>query len=249
LRYESGPGSELFLTVKDSGRGIALSERDKLFKPFSQADASMTRRYGGTGLGLNFSRELSRLLGGDLDLSWSQLGVGSEFTFHFPVVVPSDSAMIQQFLDPVRSLRETPPSLPPFDFSNIHILVVDDAPENRDIIGRYLAPTGARVDEASDGIQCIQMVETHHYDLILMDIQMPGLDGLQATSILRQKLFASPIIAITAHAMKEDRVRCIEAGCTDHLAKPLKKQDLMQMIELHRPTSITKAFRPNEVTF
>jgi CheY-like chemotaxis protein len=131
----------------------------------------------------------------------------------------------------------------------MQILVVDDAPEKRDIIRRYLAPTGAHLDDANDGLQCIQKVETHHYDLILMDIQMPGLDGLQATQILRQKRFVSPIIAITAHAMKEDKARCLEAGCTDHLAKPLKKQDLMHMIDQHRPSGPGKSFRAQELTF
>jgi len=240
---------QIFLTVRDAGRGIALSEREKLFKPFSQADASMTRRYGGTGLGLNFSRELARLLGGDLVLSWSQLGVGSEFTFYLPAHSPAGTAVVSRFAENGGVQTEIPASGPTvFDFSSLSILIVDDAPENRDIMKRFLAPTGARLDEAADGLECLQKIETRPFDLVLMDIQMPGLDGLQATAILRQKEFRLPIIAITAHAMKEDRERCLEAGCNDHLAKPLKKTELLQMIETYRSRSITPRYFSNEVS-
>jgi CheY-like chemotaxis protein len=152
---------------------------------------------------------------------------------------------INQFLDSKRETIElvSPPSPVP-DLFDVNILVVDDAPENREIIKHYLTSTHATVDEAVDGLQCIQKVETHPYDLILMDIQMPGLDGLQATAILRQKSYSDPIIAITAHAMKEDRERCLEAGCNDHIAKPFKKADLLRIISQYcsrqpRPTEIT----------
>lgn len=230
--------SEVLLVVRDTGRGIAQKEREKLFKPFSQADASTTRHYGGTGLGLNFSRELARLLGGDLKLTWSERGVGSEFTAFLPVEVRSNVKMVSSIQVTDHQSLEAQVVNENFDFEGLKLLVVDDARENRDIVKRFLTPTGAKVDEASDGVEALQKVEQADYDLILMDIQMPGMDGLQATSMLRQRLYPGSILAISAHAMKHDRERSIEAGCDEHITKPLNKSELMQTIEKFRPVEV-----------
>jgi signal transduction histidine kinase/CheY-like chemotaxis protein len=225
----SSPNSELLLSVHDTGRGISPDEAKDLFKAFSQAEAGMSRRYGGIGLGLNFSRKIALLLGGHLDLTWSAIGQGSEFTLRLPVEIPSGTHFLSAYLDPLNH-PPVPPEGGHFDFSDLKILVVDDAPENRDILKHFLVPTGAHVDMAVDGKDCLDKVALDHYNMVLMDIQMPGLDGLKATHILRQRSFDAPIIAVTAHALKEDKQRCFEAGCNAHIAKPLKKQELMETI-------------------
>lgn len=229
VRYSDLLGIQI--SVKDTGRGIAYNELDKLFKPFSQADASMTRKYGGTGLGLNFSRELARLLGGDLQLTWSKPGEGSEFTIRIPVELPAGTKMTMRFQNPLRDQAAAP--VPEFNFKGARILIVDDSPDNRDMIQRFLLPTQAWVDEAADGIECLEKIAAGRYDLVLMDIQMPRLDGLQATERLRLRGFQAPIVAITAHAMAEDREQCLKVGCTAHIAKPIQRLELLSAIGRH----------------
>jgi CheY-like chemotaxis protein len=222
--------SELFISVRDSGRGISPLEREKLFKPFSQADASMTRKYGGTGLGLNFSRELVRLQGGDIELSWSEIGVGSEFTIRLPVQTPPGTGMLNRYSESVAGELNAPLPAPSYDFRDLSILVVDDSADNRDLIRRFLQPSGAVVDEAKDGIECLEKIASNRYAVVLMDIQMPGLDGLETAALLRKQGLQIPVIAITAHAMKEDRDRCLQAGFNHHIAKPINRLELMDAI-------------------
>src|SRR5690606_18654000 len=130
----------------------------KLFKPFSQADASMSRKYGGTGLGLNFSRELVRLLGGELDLTWSEIGKGSEFTIRIPIEVPPDTPFLTNFTGSSEERVILHPNMKNFNFEGLKVLVADDAQENRDIVRRYLSPTGAIIDEATNGTECVNKV-------------------------------------------------------------------------------------------
>lgn len=230
----------LVISVRDTGRGISPEERSKLFKPFSQADASTSRQYGGTGLGLSLSRKLARLLGGDLELSWSQLGFGSEFTFHIPIEVEPGTGMQESYRG-IQPVSKAPQSS--VDLRGMCILIVDDSADNRDIVQRYLQSSGAQVEEAEDGVECLQKVGRRDYDLILMDIQMPGLDGLQATSILRQRCYRKPIVALTAHAMKQDRQRCLDAGCDGHIAKPIQKSELLETVARFRPKPTTDPAR------
>ncbi|MBC7420654.1 MAG: response regulator [Bdellovibrio sp.] len=217
----------LIFEVQDSGPGLSLPEQERLFKPFTQADASITRKYGGTGLGLNLSRHLARLLGGELELEWSQPGVGTRFSLKLPAKV-----IDFQKVNPAE-LAITKPS----DFPQIpnrkNILIVEDNPDNQNLISRYLIAAQANIEVASDGLEAIQKVDENNFDLILMDVQMPTLDGLQTTRLLRQKRYSRPIIALTAHAMKEDRERCLEAGFNDYLTKPIDRVLLINKINFH----------------
>jgi two-component system, sensor histidine kinase len=116
--------------------------------------------------------------------------------------------------------------------AGVEVLVVDDTADNRSLLTKFLEGAGAKVDCAIDGTEGIRKALSNRYDVVLMDIQMPGLDGLQATALLREKAYEKPILALTAHAMKQDRERCLDAGCNDHLTKPVRREQLIRNIEL-----------------
>lgn len=225
VKYD--PATYLSFEVSDMGPGLTIAEQERLFKPFSQADASTTRKYGGTGLGLNLSRHLARLLDGDLELSWSQPDVGSRFLLK----LPSGGIQPKVFLPPSDvGQKKVKPQLIP---TGSRILIVEDNLDNQDLITRYLGGYQLQIEIACDGMLAIQKVQQFDFDLILMDVQMPILDGLQATRLLRQKKFMKPIIALTAHAMKEDRERCLDAGFDDYLTKPIDRALLLEKISHH----------------
>jgi signal transduction histidine kinase len=228
--YFQSEKSLLRVEVQDSGKGLSFDEQSRLFKPFSQADASITRKFGGTGLGLSLSRHLARLLGGDLQLEWSQPGVGSQFVILLPVKLGA-SVSFESYLANEKSAEQSvEKDQIPQILCGTKILLVDDMPDNQTLVSLFLQKTGAEVDVASDGVQAIQKVAVNLYDLILMDIQMPVMDGLQAVAVLRQKKFLKPIIALTAHAMKEDRDRCLAAGFDDYIVKPVDRQLLVAKV-------------------
>ena len=213
----------LIFSVKDTGVGLTREQRDRLFEPFSQGDASTSKRYGGTGLGLVISRHLARLLGGDVRLADCISGEGCEFIVTFsmkpiraPVVKASDTKFI-----PGRQLRGK------------SILVVDDVADNRDLIALYLRGTGARVELLDSGKAALERVKTGHqpFDVILMDVQMPEMDGYLTTRILRREGFSGLIIALTAHAMRFEIQRCLMSGCNLALTKPISRADLIQKLE------------------
>ena len=226
LRYpkpaEKHP-QKLVIEIQDSGPGLTLEEQERLFKPFSQADGSVARKYGGSGLGLNLSRQLARLLGGDLSLEWTQPGVGSRFVLHLPAPTKNDS--VSTLLT-----RQITPRNHLVSLIGKTILIVEDNLDNQKLISTYLKCSGADLEIARDGLEAIAKVSDINYDLIIMDVQMPIMDGLQATALLRQKKFTNPILALTAHAMKEDRDRCIAAGFDDYLTKPIDKNLLLEKV-------------------
>ncbi len=213
----------LTVEVEDTGIGISSNQIAQLFKPFTQADASSTRRYGGTGLGLVLSQKLSRLMGGDVRLKWSVPGGGScfELTVQVGVQIAKDAA--QTVKSDARSAE-----LP---LKDARILVVDDSLDNQMLISQILKLLGAEVELANDGIEGIERAMSGTYDVILMDLQMPRLGGVEATKILRAKGYTRPIVALTAHALKEDRARCLSVGCTDYLTKPIQRTHLVQVLE------------------
>ncbi len=215
------------LEVRDTGIGMAANRVEDMFEPFTQADASITRRFGGTGLGLTISRKLARALGGDLTAT-SNPGVGSVLTFTCdtgPMVNPKMLAPAQVLAAPAaaaaapRSRWRIPAS---------RVLVVDDGPENRELLSLVLAEQGLWVEEAQDGQVAVERVASGGFDLILMDMNMPVMDGYTAVKLLRSRGVVTPIVAFSANAMKGYEEEVLAAGCTTCLTKPV---DIDQMLD------------------
>jgi two-component system, sensor histidine kinase len=216
--------SKLIIRVSDTGLGISPQQVKNLFLPFSQADSSITRKYGGTGLGLALSKKLARLLGGDLTLVHSELKKGSTFEI---AIQYQEVAQASTKLDKLKN------SIAPEVLANRHILLVDDSKDNQVLISRILKLAGAEVSVASDGLEGVETALSHDFDAILMDVQMPRLGGHEATRRLRASGYSKPVIALTAHALMEDRAKCLEAGCNDYLTKPIQRAELIQVISDH----------------
>ena len=225
--YEAQEG-ELHLirfSVQDTGIGIPADRIDRLFKSFSQVDASTTRKYGGTGLGLAISKQLVELLGGEISVS-SEEGKGSVFSFTIRaeegtlVKIQDDKPQIDGFTS-----KERP---------KLRILLAEDNLINQKVARQILLKLGYDIDIVADGVEALKAVKMVPYDLVFMDMQMPHMDGLEATREIRNSLQAdqySPIIiAMTANASNEDRLRCLDAGMDDFLAKPIKKIDIERML-------------------
>lgn len=217
-----GSSHTLYVRVSDTGIGLTETQQTRIFDPFTQADNSVTRRYGGTGLGLTLSRALARLLGGDIKIEHSAPGIGSTFLLTIDLEV-ADAGPLMPSSD--NSAKPKPLSL-----KGKHILIVDDAPDNRALVARYLDRTGATYDTAHDGEDGWNKIQSFSYDLVLMDLQMPKLDGYQAVVRLRNEGCRIPIVALTAHAMKEERVRCLSAGFNEYVTKPINPDRLIQVI-------------------
>jgi signal transduction histidine kinase/DNA-binding NarL/FixJ family response regulator len=217
------------VAIRDTGIGMTPEQMSRLFQPFMQADESTTRRFGGTGLGLVISKRLSRLLGGDITVN-SAAGVGSTFTITFDGGPLDDVNMIE-------GLTETmllPMPAPAEDRAEIRlqgrILLAEDGLDNQRLISAHLRRAGADVTIAENGRVAVDLVRKESFDVLVMDMQMPELDGYGAASELRRRGFTKPIIALTAHAMAEDRSKCLRAGCTDYLTKPIDKRLLLSTV-------------------
>lgn len=216
---------KITFTIKDSGIGMTLEQADRLFKPFTQADITSTRRYGGTGLGLALSKNLAHALGGDVKILNCKPGHGCIFEFSFQA---EETAEIITAAPTASLTAEVQNSL-----SGLKVLAVDDSADNRELIKMILNSSGLNVTEAESGEQALEQAFKQHYDIILMDIQMPGLDGYGTLSELRKRGFQEPVIALTAHAMKEEKNRTIAAGFADHVTKPINSKTLLQTIQSH----------------
>jgi PAS domain S-box-containing protein len=236
--------SSLRLRVSDTGIGIAPSAIDTLFTAFTQADNSTTRSYGGTGLGLTISQHLADMLGGSI-LVESELGKGSEFTLALEVRASTEVAAC-------RVLPSSPPAaLPkhaPGPKQNLpgfcaRILLVEDNPVNRKVLSRLLESLGVEVEQAVNGQEGLDMArQSVHsqdpYDLILLDMHMPVMDGYEAAGILRGEHYPAPIVALTASAMDDDRGRCLAAGCDDYVTKPIQREQLHTALAKHLETKL-----------
>ena len=217
-------GAGIIISVQDTGPGVAAEARERIFQPFAQADTGIGRHYGGTGLGLSISRQLCEAMGGSLTLV-TQLGSGS--TFHCDL--PLETVHIAAPAASEKNLETVP------DLSDWSLLVVDDNATNRAILGRFLGPTRARISYAETGMDAIDMVADGAYDLVLMDIQMPGLSGIEAARRILENLgqgkrAAIPIVAVTANVLSHQVEEYIRAGMTDVLPKPVSKKTLMALL-------------------
>ncbi|MEX0652810.1 MAG: CHASE3 domain-containing protein [Phycisphaeraceae bacterium] len=231
-------GRELLrFDVIDTGIGMTEEQMGKLFRPFDQADCSTTRRFGGTGLGLSICKPLAEKLGGRIAVD-SAPDRGSTFTIW---IDPGPLDDVTRLSACTEAVEADPPSTPedlPLPALHGRILLVDDGVDNRQLLSVYLRQAGASVALAEDGQAGCEkalaaMADDKPYDLVLMDMQMPVLDGYGATARLRAKGYTGPIIALTAHAMAEDRIKCLQSGCTDYLTKPIRRVQLLQALAEH----------------
>jgi CheY-like chemotaxis protein len=218
-----GPRLELSVAVRDTGCGIAPELLPRLFEPFTQSDASFTRRHGGTGLGLAISRRLASLLGGRIDVA-SEVGRGSVFTFVFDAERADADSTPASLAMPSRPASKSGPLL------GMRILLVEDSIDSQRILAALMSLAGADVDVAPDGISAVSRFDGSYVpDLVLMDIQMPGMDGIEATERIRARGYTGRIVALTAAALSIDRDRALRAGCEGFHLKPISREDLIAM--------------------
>ena len=222
-------GNAYTVEVNDTGIGMDPGQVEAMFDPFTQADASINRRFGGTGLGLAISRRLARALGGDL-LGTGQPGAGTSMLFTFATgplegVRLLDAAQLAAPAPEGAAARRTRWRIP-----SARVLVVDDGAENRELISLVLTEHGLWVDEAENGQVALGKMAATNYDLVLMDMQMPVLDGYAATRRIRARGMTVPVVALTAHAMKGSEEEVLRAGCTAYLTKPVDIDVLLQQV-------------------
>jgi signal transduction histidine kinase/CheY-like chemotaxis protein len=210
--------------VEDTGIGISVDKQEKIFEPFTQADGDTSHKYGGTGLGLTITRQLAKLLGGELTLT-SEEGAGSVFSLVIPAGLDAlEQRQLSTLPEPEKKheLKET-------KYSG-RVLIVEDNPANQLLVQTLLVKLGLKFVLACDGVEAMKKTAAESFDLILMDLQMPNMNGYQTTQALRKKGIKTPIVALTAHVMERDRRKCIEVGCDDHIAKPLDKTKLLEIL-------------------
>ena len=227
LDYRSDAQKLFVVQVKDSGVGVAPEKRDVIFEPFQQADSSVTRKYGGTGLGLALSREITAALGGRLEVVDSS-SKGSVFQFSFEVGDLSDGIFVSEATS--RSAQRFGRNKFNGSLTGVKILLVEDSPDNEALMKLYLDNAKAEVSVARNGVEALEICDQKKFDIVLMDVQMPMMDGLEATRRLRASGFTTPIIALTAHAFKEEVDKSIAAGCNEHVTKPVDRSTLFQTI-------------------
>ncbi|MHC4098621.1 MAG: ATP-binding protein [Planctomycetota bacterium] len=214
--------------VVDTGIGIPVDQQKSIFDKFMQADSSTTRKHGGTGLGLAITKQLTELLGGDLTLT-SEPGKGSTFSVIIPANIDIASATMISNEKWCRKEQKVEPS-DEINKTAGKILVVEDDFANQQVILGMLEETNLQAEVANNGIEAVNKVTSGSYDLIFMDIQMPNMNGYDATKIIREKGYTLPIIALTAYAMKGDEEKCLNAGCDAYLPKPVDAEKLFETL-------------------
>ena len=228
LRHPADGEPKLVIRIADTGIGIPPEKLAMIFERFTQADSSITRQFGGTGLGLAISRQLASLLGGGITVE-SEPGRGTTFICEIATGPLDDVAWLEAAdasSGPVQAAALPDASA----LRNRRVLVVDDSETNRQLMRLMLRGAGAQVEQAENGGQALQRALAEPFDIILMDMQMPVMDGYAATAELRRCGITSPIIALTANAMREDAARCLQAGCSGYLAKPIDQDSLLAAV-------------------
>ena len=233
---DSLPNGAIHFDVCDTGIGMTEEQAARIFEPFTQADGSTSRRFGGTGLGLTISKRLATLLGGDIHVR-SQAGEGSTFSVWVDAGPLGDAEMIDALPDLDAEDLESKPT------AEVHltgrILLAEDGLDNQELLSMHLRRAGAEVVVAANGRIAVQLASAPapagKFNLVLMDMQMPELDGYEATRELRAMGFKLPIVALTAHASPEERPRCLAAGCTDFLGKPITREQLLALAARYLP--------------
>ncbi len=233
---EAGDRGILHFRIVDSGIGVSIDQQARLFEHFSQGDNSITRRFAGTGLGLALSRRLANLMGGDVALLESTEGRGSVFSASvaYRRVIPSEIKLVPPPQDVSARL-----------FPGKNVLVADDSADNRLLFECLLTKLGLNVSLAENGEEALRLVRSNHFDIVLMDMQMPVMNGYEATAVLSETHPNLPVIALTAHAMKEDRDKCLKVGCRDYLTKPVQHTQLVNALITHlSPSEVPHAAEP-----
>ena len=214
---------QIEFAVRDTGIGLTPEQQERIFDAFEQADTSTTRRFGGTGLGLKISTRLAEMLGGSIEVS-SEPGRGSVFALRVASNPVSEALSTGDDSSTVSAV-----SLGDKPLAGRKILYAEDGPDNQRLVGHHLRRAGAELVIVDDGQEAVERVEAEEFELILMDMQMPRMDGYEATRTLRSRGVTLPIVALTAHAMDGDRQSCINAGCDAYLSKPIDKTQLLEM--------------------
>ncbi|HEY5654068.1 MAG TPA: transporter substrate-binding domain-containing protein [Pontiella sp.] len=222
--------AELNIHVIDTGIGISEEKQEVIFEKFIQADSSTKRRYGGTGLGLAICKQLVEIMGGSIAVT-SALGEGSTFSCKviLPLSMPPDAA---SNLNITKTKTVKHPG--------VRVLLVEDNLVNQKVTATILEKAGCVVEAVNNGQDAIQQIQINSYDIVLMDCQMPVMDGIEATNLIREMdkpISQTPIIAITAHAMKDDRKKCINCGMDDYISKPIQRHELIELIDKYSPKS------------
>jgi CheY-like chemotaxis protein len=221
----------MYFQVKDTGIGIPKDKMSRLFQSFSQVDSSTTRRYGGTGLGLAISKKLVEMMGGQI---WAESELHKGSTFHFTIL--ADSTFIMHSSIIVSGVPKDN-SIGKDQNQFLRILLAEDNAVNQMVMQKMLNKLGYHADVAANGEDVLRSLELKPYDLILMDVQMPEMDGFETTRAIRKHWGSADqpkIIAITAHALEGDREKCLDAGMNDYLSKPVKMSDLEEMLAKYR---------------
>ena len=222
--------SRLVIDIADTGPGLTAEQVQRLFAVFGQADTTVTRKHGGTGLGLVISRRLATILGGDVTLLYSELGKGSCFRIVLPIEHVEGSTMMQS-PTPIKSKDDAKPVVAALKLSG-RILLAEDGLENQRLISFMLRKAGATIETADNGRIALDILNQAEaagtpFDMLLTDMQMPEMDGYSLASTLRDCGSKLPIVALTAHAMADDRKKCLDAGCDDYISKPIDKISLI----------------------
>ena len=230
LESSSQKEVEVKFSVIDTGIGISVADQERIFAPFTQVDSSTTRRHGGAGLGLAIAGDLIREMGGRRAIH-SEPGKGSTFSFILPLsCVPSRSSSNQ---DSPHTNGASDSVLSHASSFKLNVLLAEDMAANQMLVKHALKKRGHSVEIAKDGREAVDQATAGNFDVILMDLQMPEMDGFEATAAIRSdpRMARVPIVALTAHAMSGDRDRCLAAGMSDYLAKPLDLQQLIEVVE------------------